>query len=244
MDSQSIEITPSIAATLVRGILFTVDGTTQLDSQTIPIIETGLNGKNAPIAYLTNESHGFVATSSAAITASVSSQFIVNQDGQELQATIEGISADPLTLPAVTAGALTTTYAGNTFTISINPNFTTTAYSHSGTFSISATASVNGSSQEFTKDFSWSLIPAGADGENGVNISNVKLYKIAMSAPGKPTGDITYNFNDQTVTGSLNGWSISVPDMSTATAGASCYLISANVLAPANQNTDVIKANE
>ena len=65
-----------------------------------------------------------------------------------------------------------------------------------------------------------------------------------MSAPGKPTSDITYNFNDQTVTGSLNGWSISVPDMSTATAGASCYLISANVLAPANQNTDVIKANE
>ena len=157
MNNQSIEITPSIAATLVRGILFTVDGTTQLDSQTIPIIETGLNGedgKNAPIAYLTNESHGFAATSSAAITASVSSQFIINQDGQELQATIEGISADPLTLPAVTAGALTTTYAGNTFTISINPNFTTTAYSHSGTFSISATASVNGSSQEFTKDFS------------------------------------------------------------------------------------------
>lgn len=250
MDSQSIEITPSIAATLVRGILFTVDGTTQLDSQTIPIIETGLNGSDgedgndAIIAYLTNESHSFAATASAAVTASVSSQFIINQGGQELQAAIEGILADPVTLPAVTAEALTATYAGNTFTISINPNFTTTAYSHSGTFSVSAIASVNGSERTFIKDFSWSLVPAGVDGENGVNVSNVKLYKIAMSAPGKPTGDITYNFNDQTVTGSLDGWSISVPDMATATAGASCYLISANVLAPANQNTDVIKANE
>lgn len=418
MDSQSIEITPSIAATLVRGILFTVDGVTQLDSQTIPIIETGLNGSSvtvdsiqygtsetetatpqswnvtvpstitpgwwlwtktsyvgvatpavsksyigtdgedgksvtvqsinkdgktttvvldkgdgtttsmvitdgtdgengqpgaagedgkssyvhfawansadgqtsftpsqlpnteylymgvytdeneedsltysdyswtlikgsdgedgndAIIAYLTNESYGFAATASAAVTASVSSQFIVNQGGQELQATIKEISADPTTSSAVTAGALTTTYSNNTFTISINPSFTTTAYAHSGTFAVSATASVNGSSQEFIKDFSWSLVPAGADGENGVNVSNVKLYKIAMSTPGTPTGDITYSFNDQTVTGSLNGWSISVPDMSTATAGASCYLISANVLAPANQSTDVIQSGE
>jgi len=245
MGSQSIEITPSIAATLVRGILFTVDGTTQLDSQTVPIIETGLNGEDgsdAIIAYLTNESHSFAATASAAVTASVSSQFIVNQGGQELQATIEGISADPLTLPAVTAGALTTTYAGNTFTISINPNFTTTAYSHSGTFSISATASVNESEQTFVKNFSWSLIPAGADGENGVNISNVKLYKIGNSnGVSKPKGDLTYTFNTQelTPTDKLEGWSVNMPDMTQVTPGWSCYLISAN--AASLEATDVIK---
>lgn len=137
------------------GILFASDGTTELDKQTIPIIETGRDGNDAIIAYLTNESGSFAATSSAAVTANVSSQFVINKGGQTLTATIKSITPDPVSsLPAYNAGALTVTSSNDTFTIGINSNFTTTAYQHNGSFEITANATVNGVSQDFTKDFS------------------------------------------------------------------------------------------
>ena len=205
----------------------------------------GEDGNDAIVAYLTNESGSFAATSSAAVTASVSSQFVINKGGQTLTATIKNITPDPISsLPAYNAGALTVTSANDTFTIGINPNFTTTAYQHNGSFEITASATVNGISQDFTKDFSWVLVPAGVDGTNGTNgfnFANIRLYQIANQPPEKPRNDLIYTFNNQTLTptSDLNGWSIDMPDMTSVTPGLSCYLISAN--AASLESTDVIK---
>lgn len=205
----------------------------------------GEDGNDAIIAYLTNESDSFAATSSAAVTASVSSQFVINKGGQTLTATIKSITPDPInSLPAYNAGALTVTSSNDTFTIGINPNFTTTAYQHNGSFEITASATVNGISQDFTKDFSWVLVPAGVDGTNGTNgfnFANIRLYQIASQPPEKPRNDLIYTFNNQTLTptSDLNGWSINMPNMTSVTPGLSCYLISAN--AASLESTDVIK---
>ena len=243
----SITVTPSNKATSVKGILFASDGTTQLDTQTIPIIE---NGESAVVAYLTNESCSFAATSSAAITASASSQFIVNQGGQPLNVTINSITPDITSTPAVNDQVLTVTSSGNNFTVNITDGFTTTNanYPHNGSFKIAATASVNGASQTFTKDFSWVLVPAGVDGKNGTNgangfnIADIKLYKISDSnGVSKPKGDLIYTFNTQELTPAenLDGWSVNMPNMTQVTPGWSCYLISAN--AASLEATDVIK---
>lgn len=205
----------------------------------------GEDGNDAIVAYLTNESGSFAATSSAAVTASVSSQFVINKGGQTLTAIIKSITPDPVSsLPAYNAGALTVTSSNDTFTIGINPNFTTTAYQHNGSFEITASATVNGISQDFTKDFSWVLVPAGVDGTNGTNgfnFANIRLYQIANQPPEKPRNDLIYTFNNQTLTptSDLNGWSINMPDMTSVTPGLSCYLISAN--AASLESTDIIK---
>lgn len=75
-------------------------------------------------------------------------------------------------------------------------------------------------------DITWCKINTGADGqtipgEDGLNSATVNLYKRASSTPSKP-GACTYTFATGAVTGTLNGWSKSIPSGTD-----SCYVVTA-----------------
>lgn len=53
--------------------------------------------------------------------------------------------------------------------------------------------------------------PAGAAGANGINNAAVVLYKRGATAPSKPTSTLTYTFATGVLSGSLSGWSQSIP---------------------------------
>ena len=51
----------------------------------------------------------------------------------------------------------------------------------------------------------------GAAGASGINQATIFLYQRAASQPSKPANDLTYQFSDGELTGSLGSWSRSIP---------------------------------
>ena len=110
--------------------------------------KTGASGNDAYTVVLSNESHTFPATNSAAIASSVDVDVIAYKGATSVTPTIGEITGQ--------VTGLTTSVSGTTITISATTSLTT----QSGTLSIPVT--VDGKS--FTKKFSWSLAKAGANG--------------------------------------------------------------------------------
>lgn len=88
-------------------------------------------------------------------------------------------------------------------------------------------------------DYSWSLIKGadGAAGANGYNTATIVLYQRAASQPAKPSSSLTYTFASHALSGSLGGWSTSIPSGSDP-----CWVTAAT--ATATTATDTIAASE
>lgn len=110
--------------------------------------KTGASGNDAYTVVLSNESHTFPATNSAAIASSVDVDVIAYKGATLVTPTIGEITGQ--------VTGLTTSVSGTTIKISATTSLTT----QSGILSIPVT--VDGKS--FTKKFSWSLAKAGANG--------------------------------------------------------------------------------
>lgn len=91
----------------------------------------------------------------------------------------------------------------------------------------------NQSDSTSPSSYSWSLIK-GAD---GVSSAAVILYKRGTSAPSKPNGNVTYTFATGAVSGSLNGWTTSIPSGDNP-----CWAIAAS--ASSSGTTDTIASSE
>jgi len=55
------------------------------------------------------------------------------------------------------------------------------------------------------------LAQNGTNGANGLNTAAVFIYQRAATAPAAPTGTVTYTFDSGAITGSLNGWTTTIP---------------------------------
>ena len=108
----------------------------------------GINGSDAYTVILSNESHTFPATSSAATASSVDVDVIAYKGATLVTPTIGTITGQ--------VTGLTTSINGTTITVSASTSLTT----QSGVLNIPVT--VDGKS--FTKKFSWSLAKAGTNG--------------------------------------------------------------------------------
>ena len=91
-------------------------------------------------------------------------------------------------------------------------------------------ANMVGTSLPFSFTFTWQtpVLIEGSDGEDATNTAVVTLYKRSTSgstAPAVPDNNITYTFATGGISGSLDGWSTSVPS------GTAQYVWSCNALA-------------
>ena len=77
------------------------------------------------------------------------------------------------------------------------------------------------------------------DGAPGLNNTTVFLYRRAVSAPDKPTGNLTYTFSTASITGALEGWVQSINEL---TGSNPIWMIAA--VASSNGETDVIESSE
>lgn len=77
------------------------------------------------------------------------------------------------------------------------------------------------------------------DGAPGLNNTTVFLYRRAVSAPDKPTGNLTYTFATASITGALEGWVQSINEL---TGSDPIWMIAA--VASSNGETDVIESSE
>ena len=91
----------------------------------------------------------------------------------------------------------------------------------------------NQSDSTSPSSYSWSLIK----GSDGVSSAAVILYKRGATAPSKPDGTVTYTFATGAVSGSLNGWTTSIPSGDNP-----CWAIAAS--ASSSGATDTIASSE
>lgn len=77
------------------------------------------------------------------------------------------------------------------------------------------------------------------DGAPGLNNTTVFLYRRAVNAPDKPTGNLTYTFATASITGALEGWVQSIDEL---TGSNPIWMIAA--VASSNGETDVIESSE
>lgn len=70
------------------------------------------------------------------------------------------------------------------------------------------------------------FVQNGGQGDHGINTAPVFLYKRAASAPDKPTSELTYTFATGVLSGTLSGWSQTIPD----TDGNPCWVIQATAV--------------
>ena len=78
----------------------------------------------------------------------------------------------------------------------------------------------------------------GDTGAAGLNVSSVFLFKRGAIAPAKPTATLTFTFATGVLSGTLSGWSQTMP----ATDGTPCWVIQATAVS--NTATDTIAASE
>lgn len=75
----------------------------------------------------------------------------------------------------------------------------------------SATVAHTSTSANGPPGVNWSLLASGGDGTPGLNSASVFLYKRATSAPAVPASTLTYTFATGVLTGTLDGWTQTVP---------------------------------
>ena len=79
--------------------------------------------------------------------------------------------------------------------------------------------------------------------DTAVNTAEITLYQLADEAPAVPTEELTYTFADKAFSGSLNGWSTSVPARDTdEKKRQACFVTSA--IAVSNYPYDIIQTGE
>lgn len=138
----------------------------------------GTDGEAGAPAYtvvLSNESHTFPATDSAAVASSTTTEVLAYKGTSSITPTIGTITGQ--------VTGLTTSVSGTTITITAATTLTT----ENGVLTIPIT--VDGKS--FTKKFSWSLAKAGEDGKNGTSPTAYSLI-VSHAAVVKTTSG-TYN---------------------------------------------------
>ena len=138
--------------------------TTLLDQQIVPVVTDGTNGNDGKDAYtviLTNESHTFPGTATAAVANSTATCGIVTYKGATQVACWTGASSSATTLDTGVTG-LTCAIANNNST-SVTLTFTAAStLTTGGTVSIPVT--VTADSKKFTKLFTFSVSFAGDQG--------------------------------------------------------------------------------
>ena len=70
-------------------------------------------------------------------------------------------------------------------------------------------------------EWSTPMLAEGTEGENGINTATIFLYQRSASAPTDVPNELTYSFDDGTLTGTLGNWSQTIP----AANGSPCYFI-------------------
>ena len=168
VSSYSYAPSESVLATAkyIRAILYAAGGTTtQLDTQTVPIVT---DGTDAYTVLLANESHTFAGTATAAIADSTTCEVYAYKGSTRVAATIGSVTGRPTGM-TVTVTNNGTTSAG--LTIAVTDKMIT----RSGTLDVPVT--VEG--QDFTLKFSFSLALVG---EEGTGISSiVEQYYLSTS---------------------------------------------------------------
>ena len=218
---------------------------TEVDSQTIPIINSGTNGQNgqnaAPVytVWLSNENHTFPADKDGhpiSGSNSTTSTIYVYKDGVRVSA-----SNISITSGTGTSGGLTITRTSGTNNLSISVD-------NNASLNGSRTITIRTDSIDFPVTFSYSLAVTGATGEqgpkgdkglDGYNQATIYLYKRADLAPSVPSnGVLTYYFatgelkNGNTViTGDTgyDGWYRKIPEDTKP-----CYVTSVSLVATAD----------
>lgn len=140
--------------------------------------DDGAAGAPAYTVVLSNESHTFPATDSAAVASSTTTEVLAYKGTSSMTPTIGTITGQ--------VTGLTTSVSGTTITITAATTLTT----ENGILTIPIT--VDGKS--FTKKFSWSLAKAGEKGEDGEDGTSPTAYSLIVShAAVVKTTSGTYN---------------------------------------------------
>ena len=145
----------SSTAKFVRCTLYKAGGTTtQLDTQTVPIVQDGAGGEDGEDAYtvmLTNEAHVFPATTTAAISSSTTTTVIA----------YKGATAVTPSIGTVTTGVTGLSASVDSTTKVITFTASSSLTTQSGTVNVPVT--VDGIT--FNLVFSWSLALQGQNGK-------------------------------------------------------------------------------
>jgi hypothetical protein len=171
----------------IRTRLYLAGGTTTLvDEEVIPVADDGLNG----IDGIAGSNNAIVYLYQRAATA-----------------------------PAAPSGTFTYTFATGVLSGGTPGSWTQAIPANNGSplWVIAATASANTSTDTIAAaEFSTPVTLAvngtnGTNGTDGLNSATVFLYQRATSAPAVPSATTTYTFATGILTGTLGGWSQSVP---------------------------------
>lgn len=180
--------------TSIRCVMYQAGGTSViLDEQTIPVVvdgkdgETGATGTGYTIV-LSNESHTFSASTSAATASTASTNVIAYKNTSQVAATITKIGSTSVSGNAsgVATGitGLTANVTNNgTTSCAITFSATTSLTTKSGTIVITMT--VDG--KTFTKNFSFSLALTGATGTAAKSIYITASSQVFKSTDGGTT---------------------------------------------------------
>ena len=180
--------------TSIRCVMYQAGGTSViLDEQTIPVVvdgkdgETGATGTGYTIV-LSNESHTFPGSTSAAIASTASTNVIAYKNTSQVAATITKIGNTSVSGNAsgVATGitGLTASVANNgTTSCAITFNATTSLTTKSGVVVITMT--VDG--KTFTKNFSFSLALTGATGTDAKSVDITASSQVFKSTDGGST---------------------------------------------------------
>lgn len=201
----------------LRCSMYLAGGTsTLLDQQIIPIVTdgakgakgdtgaSGSNGTDGADAYtiiLSNESHTFAGSTSAAIAGSTTCNVIAYKGATQVPVTIEPITGNP-------TGMSTTRYNNASTSAYFKVDVTTSMTTKMGTLTVPIYIDGKG----FTKYFSYSLALKGSTGAKG--------DKGDTGASGKSIGTITNYYlataSSSGVTTSTSGWTTAVQSVSSS----------------------------
>ena len=174
----------------------------------------------------------YIKNSSGAFAIKADSETVsaVQNGNDSMVAGPQGYSGATLTLyqratsaPTNKPGELTYTFSSKALapTNALNGWSTTIPAGTNTCYAIYAYASSN-TNEDKISNTEWSdpIVIEGQDGDNGFNTATIFLYQRAASKPTKP-GSLTYTFSTGELSGTLNGWSQTIP----AANGNPCYFI-------------------
>lgn len=189
--------------------------TTLLDQQIIPVVSDGTNGGDAYTVVLSNESHTFAGSTSAAIAGSTTCKVMAYKGTSQYAPTIGEITDLPT---GMTCSVSNNGTVNATITISVD----TTMVTKSGTISIPVTFG----GKTFTKYFSYSLALKGATGNSATAYSLISSSNVIAKSTAGALSPSTITFSCKSQTGTSSPTSCTcrlnvayTTDLSTWTAG-------------------------
>ncbi|WP_270288458.1 hypothetical protein [Enterococcus casseliflavus] len=134
----------------------------------------GLNGADAYIAFLTNESYTFAGSTDAALAGSTTTEVVVYKGINKITPTSVAVGTKPTGLSSSVSGSVVTFTAA------------TTLVTKSGTIPLTITAD----GKTFTKQFAYAISFQGGKGEpgqNGVSVTGTQVQYVQSSGTTEPT---------------------------------------------------------